>query len=101
VREEDARQAMARRIECPVAWCDGAWLDHGGQGAPPDEWVHTGADAIDLPGGASLSRWSEGAGPVVWSLFIGAQAVADGTDLAAIAAQLRQIADAVEHVSEQ
>ena len=93
------RRDMRRRIACPVPWCDGRWLDHGGDGCAPDEWLHTDG-GIDLPHGASLLRSQIGASPVEWSLAIdgdsGSMSVYQDTDPATFAHRLRQIADAID-----
>lgn len=61
---------LGRRIDCPVSWCSGIWLEHGGDGASPDEWVHDDPKGIALPYGAHLYRSQMGAGPVEWSLTV-------------------------------
>lgn len=66
----DWRAQLRRRIDCPVPWCDGRWLQHGGDGAAPDDWVHDEEYATTLPHGAHLSRSQVGAGPIEWSLAI-------------------------------
>ena len=83
-----------RRIDCPVAWCTGSWLDHGGDGAPPAAWVHSD-DGIALVHGAALYRSQIGTGAVEWDLIIGGQVVAHGEHLVALAEKLSNVAGAV------
>ena len=85
---------MNGRLACPVEWCTGYVVDHGGDGAEPDDWRHSD-DGTDLVHGAALYRSQHGAGPVVWEMVAGGSVVAVGGDLAQLADRLREIADAV------
>jgi hypothetical protein len=66
----ELRAKVARRIECPVAWCSGIWLEHGGDGSAPGHWVHDDADGIPLPHGAHLYRSQVGGGAIEWTLVV-------------------------------
>lgn len=85
---------MPGRIGCPVPWCTGYVIDHGGDGSEPDAWRHSD-DGTDLVHGAALYRSQLGAGPTVWEMVAGGATVARGTDLGLLADKLREIADAV------
>ena len=88
------RAQLHRRIDCPVPWCTGFVLDHGGNGADPDNWRHSD-DGTDLAYGAALYRSQHGARPVVWEMVAGGTVVAVGGDLAQLAVRLQEIAEAV------
>ncbi|WP_404433152.1 hypothetical protein LG299_02345 [Microbacterium lacus] len=94
---------IRRRIDCPVEWCAGAWLEHGGEGQPPEQWVHSDLHGFRLPHGATLSRDQEGSGPLTWLLHAEwdgtSLLVRHGTDLHQIAAELRAMADAINDVA--
>lgn len=101
--DEELRSLLSRRIDCPVPWCAGRWVDHGGEGQPPERWVHQDDDGFALPHGATLARDQEGAGPVTWSLYVEwdgtTSAVRNDTDLRRIAQVLRDLAASVEDVA--
>lgn len=93
------RIEIHRRIDCPVSWCAGRWLQHGGDGAEPEDWVHDEETAILLPHGAQLTRSQVGAGPTEWSLLMpgdgGASFSLEPMSPQAYAAWLRDIATAI------
>jgi hypothetical protein len=101
--DDEFRAQLRRRIDCPVEWCAGIWLDHGGEGQPPELWVHQDENGFALPNGASLWRDQEGSGPVTWLLYIewdGTNcAVRCDTELGAMVARLREIASAIDDVA--
>lgn len=96
---DDELAMLARRIDCPVPWCSGLWIDHGGDGADPGQWLHEDEHGTDLPHGAFLGRSQLGGGPVEWSLTMrgdGAQySMFSAGDPAEFAQILRDIADAI------
>ncbi len=101
--DDEIRAQLSRRNDCPVEWCARMWLDHGGGGQPPEEWVHQDERGFALPHGASLSRDQEGAAPVTWLLHVEWDgttcAVRQDTDLRAMAARLRDVAAAIDDVA--
>lgn len=94
--DDEALERIERRIDCPLEWCHGAWLEHGGDGSDPDQWVHEAHAGIELGHGAALYRTREGAGPDQWSFIWGGQSIAWGHEPARLARMLREVADAVE-----
>lgn len=94
------RVQVHRRIDCPVAWCAGRWLQHGGDGAAPEDWVHDEEIAMLLPHGAQLTRSKVGAGPIEWSLLLPGDGDAsfslEPMRPASYAAWLRDIAAAID-----
>ena len=92
----DERAELERRIDCPVPWCDGSWLQHGGDGAPPEDWFHEERRGIDLGHDAWLSRSQEGAGPIVWSFAMDRHNITESTDPCQLAQMLRSIAAGIE-----
>ena len=96
----NVREEIERRIDCPLDWCAGAWLAHGGDGAEPDQWLHEAEHAIGLPHGAGLDRSRLGAGPDEWSLAMqgdGARySMGTALDPRELAVMLRDVADAVD-----
>lgn len=101
--DDEFRAQLRRRIDCPVEWCAGIWLDHGGEGQPPEQWVHQDEFGFVLPHGATLFRDQEGSSPVSWLLHIEWEgtncAVRCDTKLGAMAARLREIASAIDDVA--
>lgn len=93
--DEQTAAQLRQRFECPVSWCTGSWLDHGGDGTGPDEWLHSD-DGREIVHGAALYRSREGAGPDMWEMVAGGQVVARGHDLARLAEVLRDLAGAVD-----
>lgn len=96
----ELRDAMRRRIACPIPWCAGTYLDHGGDGSAPDDWTHTSREPIPLPHGAELMRFRAGTDPDVWTVIHDGAIVAESTSRAEIARTLRAWADAVEQIPE-
>lgn len=98
MNEDDATavEMLRRRIDCPVPWCGGLWIDHGGDGAEPDRWLHDEAEGIDLPHDTAFYRSQQGTGPMVWTLVVGGAVIARGSNPGQLAAMLREVADAVE-----
>jgi hypothetical protein len=91
----DEATTMGHRIECPVEWCAGSWIDHGGDGAGPNEWLHSD-DGREIVHGAALYRSRRGTGEDVWEMIAGGHVLARGRDLARLAVVLRDIAGAVD-----
>lgn len=90
------RAQIERRIACPIEWCSGRWLQHGGEGQSPDQWIHEDDDGIALVHGAKLHRDQEGVGPVTWALYI----ECDGTTSTVLAATaLGNLADVLSDLS--
>ncbi|GAA1769733.1 hypothetical protein [Agromyces humatus] len=79
-----------RRIDCPLSWCRGRYLDHGGDGAEPDAWVHEGED-IKLGSLGSAAFIRVGAGPVRLAMSLELRGEFDVDGLQAIAADLHGI----------
>lgn len=100
---DEERAELRRRIDCPLAWCEGRWLDHGGDGAPPATWLHDDGHGIDLPHGASLHRSRVGSGPDEWSLALqgagGRFSIPPATGARQYAELLRDIADRIEELA--
>lgn len=100
---EEALESAARSIDCPIEWCSGEWLDHGGQGQSPESWVHHDREGFALPHGARLFRDQLGSDPVDWILTLEhdgiSAAVVCADDLGVITSILRTIASAVESVA--
>lgn len=94
--DETALELLRRRIDCPVPWCGGLWIDHGGDGAEPEAWLHDETEGIDLPYGTAFYRSQQGAGPLTWSLVVGGVVIARGSEPRRLAAMLRDVAAAVE-----
>lgn len=88
---------MSRRyIDCPIPWCDGEAGQHGDEGTGPESWLHLGPTVnIGLDGRLGVFCWQEGAGPVMWSLMVGNEAMDAGT-LGELVAKLRGAADELE-----
>lgn len=95
------RENHERRIDCPISWCTGRWIEHGGYGEEPDQWVHTGAmvrfPAIDdLPESqAFIERIRFGSGTDGWN---GQVKVGDGafeTGLPTVVLALREVASQI------
>lgn len=99
--ESDAQmtEMLRRRIECPVHWCEGRWVDHGGDGSAPEDWEHSD-EGIRTAHGGVLFRSQLGTGQSEWSLAVGGQVVASSSDLGRLSAQLRNIADDLDRCSE-
>jgi len=100
---DEDRQRLARRIDCPVPWCEGRWIDHGGDGSGPDDWEHEDGDGIALTPDARLGRWQVGASPVEWSLYLDTDAgtvnLGTALDPRQLAERLRTIATAIDGAS--
>lgn len=102
--DAELRATLHRLIDCPIAWCEGRWLDHGGEGNGPETWLHE-APATSLPltesgtGQGYLSRFREGSGPDKWSVHIAVDHTS--TDQTALIAALRDTADAIERAGVQ
>lgn len=99
---DEALERAARQIDCPVEWCAGGWLEHGGGGQSPEDWVHQDALGFNLPFGAHLDRDQQGTGPVTWMLSLECDGVRSpvrsDADIHALASMLRRLADAVDDV---
>jgi hypothetical protein len=95
------RAEFERRIACPVLWCDGRWLEHGGDGQPPELWLHEDESGMEIAPGAVLTRAQEGSAPVVWSLAVDGNCVLDFDDPRALARRLRLLADAVSAITDR
>lgn len=96
---DDALRDIRRRIDCPVLWCSGRWLEHGGDGQGPEDWVHDDEQGYALPHGAELHRSQIGAGPVEWTLNMrgeGASFTLELSTPAKYARRLRDIADEID-----
>lgn len=91
---------MSNRIDCPIEWCTGSRLDHGGDGAEPETWVHSD-DGTELVHGAALYRARTGTGADEWELIVGGQLIGHGVDLTVLSERLRDLADAVDAVAAQ
>lgn len=89
--------ALVRRIDCPVTWCDGRWMDHGGDGAEPENWYHAGDFALQH--GARVGPHREGTGPIVWSFALARHEVMVTDDLREVVQMLRAVADEVEQIA--
>ncbi len=91
--DDEARAILSRlhRFECPVPWCVGFDLDHGGNDAPPEEWVHTSA-YDDLEGLGSGSLTATGGGPVLYWVSIEHEGEHTRAELGQLAERLRDIA---------
>lgn len=70
-------------------------MEHGGDGAAPDTWLHREADEA-LPAGAWGGVFREGTRPVGYMLSIRVEGDYDAAGLADVAAQLRVLADAID-----
>lgn len=89
---------MGARIECPISWCRGGHLSHGGDGAPPEEWEHF-SGARDLGHGLALSRIQVGSELPRWHLTR-----ADGEELLSghaeyVTGELRALAARIERLT--
>lgn len=97
---EEELDSIRRRIDCPVEWCSGRWIEHGGDGAAPDEWVHSDDRGVELGCGATLLRDQLGAGPVTWMLHAEHDgqrfAFTTATSPGEIARTLRDLADRID-----
>lgn len=92
----DERADLGRRIDCPVPWCEGRWLDHGGDGRPPEAWLHEEDIGIELGHQAVLSRSRVGAGAVEWLFAIEHVSIMSGREPHEIALALRSIASCID-----
>lgn len=90
----DGAATSTRSIDCPVSWCQGLLMDHGADGAPPDEWLHSD-DGVELVHGAALYRWRKGTDSDNWDLVVGGNVLGSGSDLSLLAEKLRDIVGAV------
>ncbi|WP_344049836.1 hypothetical protein [Microbacterium aoyamense] len=81
-----------------MTWCSGRWLDHGGDGEPPERWLHADDDGIDLPHGAILYQSQEGAGPGSVMLVNDKMELATAASMTDLIRILRALADAIELV---
>lgn len=103
--EYDARSDRSRAIDCPIPWCEGRWLDHGGDGGAPHDWVHHGNlvaldDIAALPESTAFTeRVQFGSGAPGWTghIHVGGGAFEEG--LAVIAAALRRTADRLDEAA--
>ena len=85
-------------IECPIEWCTGHLLDHGGDGAGPEDWLHSDY-GVELVHGVALYRSQVGSGPLEWEVVVGGATLAIGLDPANLARKLRDIAGGVESLN--
>lgn len=92
------REELARRIDCPVSWCEGRWLQHGGDGAPPHEWFHEERE-VALGHDAYLSRSQVGAAPVVWAFSMRNQHIVDTTEPLELAHALGELAFRIAEIT--
>lgn len=83
-----------RAFDCPIEWCDGSWIDHGGMGHYPDLWEHYGI-LHELPHGAFVQASSQGAGRAELTVAIDAQ-LFDALPPHTASIILREIADAID-----
>jgi hypothetical protein len=84
-------------MDCPISWCLGYINDHGADGAPPEEWLHS-AEPMSLAGGAWIARERRGAGDDGWYVSIDEYGESVG-DLAPVIMSLRTIAASMERIS--
>lgn len=98
IGDAELRAAMRRRIDCPLPWCSGTWLDHGGDGQPPSDWIHASEDPAPIGGGAGVIRQQDGGGAEAWSLIVGPSIAAEADSRDALAAQLRSWAASVDRL---
>lgn len=82
-------------IDCPIEWCAGYLLDHGGTGEAPDEWYHSSA-GITLPHGLMLVRAAHASGPERWIIEGRGYELVQDADLHVIAARLHEVASAID-----
>ena len=93
---DELHVAMQRRIACPLPWCDGRYLEHGGDGSGPDDWTHMSREPFALSYGAQLSRVRFGTDPDVWTLTRDTASIAEGESLHDLARMLRGWAEALD-----
>lgn len=93
--------AIERRIDCPVPWCRGGWLEHGGDGLPPEQWLHEEDHGHDLGHDAWIGRSQQGAGPIEWSFVMDRHNITDAHDPHDLSAMLRSVADAIDAIAKQ
>jgi hypothetical protein len=67
ITAEEALAASARQIDCPIEFCVGRQIDHGGLGDEPDAWLHEGEDE-PVFGVLSGSFVRIGTGPVRYAV---------------------------------
>jgi hypothetical protein len=88
----------ASRFTCPVQWCAGYVPDHGGDGAEPGDWVHTGADER-LPAGAVGYPAQQSGGALEYGIVLAGAELGHthGADaLAVFAGELRALAGVLD-----
>ncbi|GEK86815.1 hypothetical protein GCM10007198_14040 [Microbacterium aerolatum] len=87
---------LHRSISCPVEWCSGSILDHGGAGDEPGDWVHSDGPGVVVMPGLTLCRSQIASGPVRWHLFSRVEEVAQAGTRQELADVLRICASAIE-----
>lgn len=94
---DEELSVMRRRIDCPIAWCDGSWLDHGVDGGEPETWFHQDSSGVALPHGMTLYRSQEAGGDVTLMLVNSAGGeVAQADCVRVLSEMLRDLAAAVD-----
>ncbi|OJU39576.1 MAG: hypothetical protein BGN97_05700 [Microbacterium sp. 69-10] len=69
------------QFACPVPWCAGYVWDHGGDGlSGPEDWMHS-SERKPLGGLLWAVRGAVGSGPEFWSVYVGGDENAVGTEV--------------------
>ncbi|MGI8394287.1 hypothetical protein [Leucobacter sp. W1038] len=41
---------ITKIFDCPISWCTSSVFEHGGDGSPPNDWMHWGEAEDLVPG---------------------------------------------------
>lgn len=85
------------RFACPVPWCAGIVWDHGGDGlCGPEGWLHS-SERLPLAGTLWAMRSRVGSRAAVWSVYVGGDESAVGTEIPSA----EQLALTLEHAARE
>lgn len=98
--DQEIIAAARTPVDCPIEWCTGHRLDHGFDGAEPEQWTHSGVDEALTPFATGTVMQIGADRPEYW-IDLELEETCTPAQLRVRAAELRLVATQLENAAER